>query len=92
MGEGADFHLMLSSPAVGVTVGFNAASYTFLENDTSASVVIDSESGEVAQDLGFFSPPIQSSFILVYSHDGSAQGNAMYIKESIVYPIGTKNV
>ena len=64
-----------------ISLNFEAPSYSFLESDTSAEVVITVSNFSVAQNLSFFSPPITASFVLAYSHDGTAEGKVEMAEE-----------
>lgn len=55
-------------------MGFEESSYTFSEDstDAAANIIIQSH---IEQDADFFNPPLSDdAFILVYSHDGTAEG------------------
>lgn len=59
-------------------VGFDESSCSVYENaSSSATISVDSV---IAQDPSFFIPPIIfDAFVLVYSHDGTAQGVLCYL-------------
>ena len=57
-----------------IDVGFEDSSYTFSEGSTDAAVNIIIQSN-IEHDADFFNPPLSDDvFILVYSHDATAEG------------------
>lgn len=60
-------------------VSFDAPSYTFPEDTTNASLIVNANV-DIDQSLDFFDPPIGSNaFLLVYSHDGTAESEQISI-------------
>lgn len=75
-----DCNIHITALHAGVSIGFEETSYTFLEGEALADLILNAVVGSVVQSLNSFSPPIGDSFILLYSHDGTAQGNWLQCK------------